>query len=46
MNSGKMSRADAGELRKLLAYPTGMELHIGMFIPGLLRAACAELTAQ
>ena len=38
MNSGKMSREDAMELRKLLAYPTGLELHIG--VPRRLCSQC------
>lgn len=45
MNSGEMSQDDARELRLLLSYATGIDLHIGMFIPSLLSQASEEQQA-
>ena len=42
MNTGKLNREDALEARKLLAFPGGLELHLGMFIPTLMSQASEE----
>ena len=42
MNTGKLNREDALEARKLLAFPGGLELHLGMFIPTLMSQASDE----
>ncbi|KAK9833196.1 hypothetical protein WJX74_009804 [Apatococcus lobatus] len=36
MQSGQLSIEDGLEMRNLLAFPGGLELHIGMFIPTIL----------
>ena len=46
MNAGKLNREDALEARKLLAYPGGLELHLGMFIPTLISQASEEQQAH
>lgn len=43
---GTLSTDDALAARKLLAHPSGFELHIGMFIPTLLSQGDAEQQAE
>lgn len=45
-NEGHVSQEDAMAMRKMLNWPGGLELHMGMFIPSLLAHATPEQQAK